>query len=217
MTDPTPLPAPTYRPSPATPPARFVGLAWSSLILGIVGIVSALVLITKSIAMLAAMVGVVLGLIALFGSRKALAGIGVALCALAVALAVLLPSTLVPNVGEPFIGDDTMYTNGKAFTKDTSAMGAATVSDCAISNDYGYTMADATVKVTNTTGSPQSYIVTVNVNDSSGTRVAQTLAVIDSLAAGQSATSPTSGGATAQDAKPGKGTCAVAAVHRSAG
>ena len=215
MTDPTPLSAPTYHPSSAAPPARFVGLAWSSLILGIVGIVSSLVLITESVAMLAAMVGAVLGLISLFGSRKALAGIGVALCALAVALAVLLPSTLVPNVGKPLIGNDTMYTHGKEFTNDPSSIGAATVSDCKISSDYGFTTTDATVKVTNTTGSPQSYIVTVNVNDSSGTRVAQTIAVIDSLAAGQSATSPTSGGA-AQDAKSGNATCAVATVHRSA-
>ena len=216
MTDPTALPAPTYQPPPATPLARFVGLAWSSLILGIVGIVSSLVLITKSVAMLAAIVGVVLGLIALFGSRKALAGIGVALCALAVTLVVLLPSILVPNVGKPFIGSGAMYTNGKEFANDPSAMSAATVSDCEISSDHGFTMADATVKVTNSTDSPQSYIVTINVNDSSGTRVAQTLAVIDSLAAGQSGVSP-AGGPMAQDAMPGKATCVVAAVHRSEG
>ncbi len=215
MTDPTPLPAPTYQPSSAAPPARFVGLAWSSLILGIVGVVSSLVLITESVAMLAAMVGVVLGLIALFGSRKALAGIGVALCALAVSLAVLLPSTLVPNVGKPLIGDDTMYTNGKAYTRDPAAIGAAAVSNCEVVSEYGFIGTDGTLRLTNTTSEPQSYIVTVNVSDSSGTRVAQTHAFIDSLAAGQSATSPIK--TTVQEAEPGKATCVVAAVHRSAG
>jgi hypothetical protein len=49
---------------------------------------------------------------------------------------VLLPSTLVPNVGKPLIGDDTMYTNGKEFANDPSAMGAATVSDCEISRIF---------------------------------------------------------------------------------
>jgi hypothetical protein len=217
VTDPTALPAPTYQPPPATPLARFVGLAWSSLILGIVGIVSSLVLITKSVAMLAAIVGVVLGSIALFGSRKALAGIGVALCALAVTLAVLIPSTLVTNVGKPLIGDDTMYANGKAYTRDPAAIGTATVSGCEVVSGYGFIGTDGTVRATNTTSEPQSYIVTGNVNDSSGTRVAQAHAFIDSLAAGQSSTSSLARGAMAQDAKPGKATCVVAAVHRSEG
>jgi hypothetical protein len=49
---------------------KFVGLAWSSLILGIVGVVFSPLPIINNISALIAVVGIVLAGIALFGSRK---------------------------------------------------------------------------------------------------------------------------------------------------
>lgn len=89
MTSPNQPPAPPHQLAPAAPPPRFVGLAWSSVILGIVGIVFSPLPIINNISALVAVVGIVLALIALFGSRRALAGIGVGLCVLAVVFTVL--------------------------------------------------------------------------------------------------------------------------------
>ncbi len=88
MTSPAPPPAPSYPPPLAAPPARFVGLAWSSLILGIIGIAFSPLPIINNISALVAVVGIILGLIALFGSRKGLALIGIGLRVLAVVFTV---------------------------------------------------------------------------------------------------------------------------------
>ncbi len=78
------------------PRSRFVGLAWASLILGIVGVMLSAVPILNALTMLGAIVGVVLGGIALFGSRKRLAAIGTVSCVLAVVFTVSSPAT-APN------------------------------------------------------------------------------------------------------------------------
>lgn len=97
-TAPQPLCAP---PVPtAAAPVRFSGLAWSSLILGIVGVVFSAVPILDIITMLAAIVGIVLGGIALFGFRKILAASGVVLCVLAVVFTALVMNTLSTAVGK---------------------------------------------------------------------------------------------------------------------
>lgn len=68
--------------------SRCVGLAWGSLILGIVGVMLSAVPILNALTMLGAIVGVVLGGIALFGSRKRLAALGTVSCVLAVVFTV---------------------------------------------------------------------------------------------------------------------------------
>lgn len=68
----------------ADAPPKFVGLAWSSLILGIVGLVFSPLPIVNNISALVAVVGIVLAFIAVFGSRTWLALIGGGLCVLAV-------------------------------------------------------------------------------------------------------------------------------------
>lgn len=73
----------------AVQPPRFAQLAWSSLILGIVGVVGSPLLIFNNLTAIAAFVGIVLGIIALFGTRKVLAAIGVVLCVLAIVFTVL--------------------------------------------------------------------------------------------------------------------------------
>lgn len=73
----------TTAPTVIAAPERFTRLAWTSLILGIIGVAFAVVPILDIMTMLGAIVGIVLGVVALFGSRKVLAGIGAALCLLA--------------------------------------------------------------------------------------------------------------------------------------
>lgn len=79
-------------------PGKFVGLAWSSLILGIVGLVGSPVIIFNNITAIAAGVGLILGIIALFGSKKIVAGIGVVLCVAAVAVTVVVQQNAVEEL-----------------------------------------------------------------------------------------------------------------------
>jgi len=79
---PQPMP---YAPPPTT---RFGALAWTALILGIVGVVGSPVLFLNNLTAVVAFVGLVLGIIALFGSKKILAAIGVVLCVAGVAITV---------------------------------------------------------------------------------------------------------------------------------
>src|ERR687894_3295624 len=54
------------------PRSRFVGLAWASLILGIVGVMCSAVPLLNAVTMLGAIVGLVLGGAGLFGFLKRL-------------------------------------------------------------------------------------------------------------------------------------------------
>src|ERR671916_1164312 len=76
------------------PRPRFVGLAWASLILGIVGVMCSAVPLLNAVTMLGAIVGLVLGGTGLFGFRKRLAAIGTVSCALAVVFTVSSPATV---------------------------------------------------------------------------------------------------------------------------
>jgi hypothetical protein len=101
ITPPSPTGPPLYTPpAPIVTPAKFSGLAWSSLILGIIGVVFSAVPIFDVVTMLAAIVGIVLGGIALFGSRKILAASGVALCVLAVVFTALVMNSFSSTVGK---------------------------------------------------------------------------------------------------------------------
>lgn len=83
-------------------PARtkFSGLAWTALILGIVGLVGSPVIILNNVTAIAAGVGVILGLIAVFGSKKVLAVIGTALCIGAIAVTVAVQNAAVAELNE---------------------------------------------------------------------------------------------------------------------
>lgn len=74
---------------------KFSGLAWSALILGIVGLVGSPVIIFNNVTAIAAGVGLVLGLIAFFGNRKAVASIGVVLCVAALVATVAVQKAAV--------------------------------------------------------------------------------------------------------------------------
>jgi hypothetical protein len=97
MTYPT---QPAYAPPPVAPPkpARFGALAWTALILGIVGVVCSWVIFLNILTAIAAFVGIVLGVIALFGTRKVLAIIGVVLCVVAITFTVMAQQAAVEEL-----------------------------------------------------------------------------------------------------------------------
>lgn len=88
---------PVYAPPPVAPqkPTRFGALAWTALILGIVGVVCSWVIFLNNLTAIAAFIGIVLGVIALFGTRKTLAAIGVVLCVAAIVFTVLAQQAAV--------------------------------------------------------------------------------------------------------------------------
>lgn len=104
MTYPTP---PVYAEPPVAPPkpTRFGALAWTSVILGIVGILSSWLIFFNNLTAIAAFVGIVLGVIAVFGTRKILAGVGVVLCVLAIVLTVVAQQAAVEELDKILNGD----------------------------------------------------------------------------------------------------------------
>ena len=103
MTYPT---QPVYAQPPVAPqkPAKFGALAWTALILGIVGVVGSPIIIFNNLTAIAAIVGLVLGVIALFGTRKVLAAIGVVLCVAAISFTVLAQQAAVKELDKIFDG-----------------------------------------------------------------------------------------------------------------
>ncbi|MBP2340067.1 hypothetical protein [Saccharothrix coeruleofusca] len=90
-----------YPPQPAPPkPAKFGALAWTALILGIVGVVGSPIIILNNLTAIVAGVGLVLGVIALFGTRKVLAIIGVVLCVAGIAFTVAAQAAAVKELDE---------------------------------------------------------------------------------------------------------------------
>ncbi len=94
---PQPAYAPPQQPVPPKP-ARFGALAWTAVILGIVGIVGSPIIIFNNVTAVAAVVGLVLGVIALFGTRKVLALIGVVLCIAGIAVTVVVQQAAVEEL-----------------------------------------------------------------------------------------------------------------------
>jgi hypothetical protein len=85
--------------SPAGPRRqRFGALAWSALILGIVGFVGSPIIILNNLTAAGAGVGAVLGVVALFGSRKVLAGIAVVLCIAAIVFTMMAQGAAVAEL-----------------------------------------------------------------------------------------------------------------------
>jgi hypothetical protein len=198
-------PQPQQQQTPAARPAKFVGLAWSSLILGIVGVVFSPLPIINNVSALIAVVGIILALIALFGSRKILAGSGAALCTLAIVFTVAKQNHDVAALD-------------KAFGHDPVAVKDVAVSGCSVTSEYGLASTHATVKITNSTDRTQSYMATISVNDTNGARIGEINTSSNSLAAGQSVTltGVAASGTAGTGAQPGPATCVVTNVNRFA-
>jgi hypothetical protein len=95
---PPPAGVPYPAPAPVRKPAKFTALAWTALILGIVGVVGSPVIFLNNLTAVVAAVGFVLGVIALFGSKKVLAAIGVVLSVLAIVFTVVAQNAAVEDL-----------------------------------------------------------------------------------------------------------------------
>ncbi|MER5265699.1 hypothetical protein ABTZ99_26815 [Actinosynnema sp. NPDC002837] len=81
-------------------PTKFGALAWTALILGIVGIVGSPIIIFNNLTAVVAGVGFVLGFIGLFGTKKIIAVIGVVLCVLGIVFTVMAQQAAVEKLDE---------------------------------------------------------------------------------------------------------------------
>lgn len=198
-------PYPPQQPWPQQPASRFSGLAWTAVILGIIGVVGSPVILLNNLTAVVAAVGVVLGLVALFGTRKVLAAVGVALCVAAITFTVMAQGAAVAKLDQ-------------AFGNDPAAAQDVTVANCAVVSQYGNKSTQATIKVTNPTAVTQTYSITISVNDKAGARIGEINAFSNSLAAGQSATLTglNARGLADDTARPGPASCTVADVNRFA-
>jgi hypothetical protein len=80
--------------------AKFGGLAWTALILGIIGLVGSPIIFLNNATAIVAGVGVVLGIIALFGTKKVLAAIGVALGVVGIIVTVVAQNAAVQGFND---------------------------------------------------------------------------------------------------------------------
>ncbi|MHA6799041.1 hypothetical protein [Bounagaea algeriensis] len=95
-------PPPGYAAPSQLPREKFKGLAWSGLILGIVGVVGSIIPILNNLTAVAAFVGLILAIIGLFGTKKVVAGIGAGLSVLAVVFTVLVQQAFMNQLDESF-------------------------------------------------------------------------------------------------------------------
>jgi hypothetical protein len=74
---------------PLPKPVKLGKMAWSAIILGIIGIVGSIIPILNNLTAIAAVLGGIFGVVALFGSRRIAASIGIVLCTLAIVFTVM--------------------------------------------------------------------------------------------------------------------------------
>ncbi len=109
-------------------PGRFGALAWTALILGIVGVVGSPIIFLNNLTAVAAVVGVVLGVIALFGTRKILATIGVVLCVLGIVFTFVAQNAAVQELDKIINGTTN---EGQVSSGDTGLGTTTTQADAA--------------------------------------------------------------------------------------
>ncbi|MEC3978140.1 hypothetical protein [Amycolatopsis sp. H20-H5] len=95
---PPPVSGPYPTPASVAKPAKFAGLAWTALILGIVGVVGSPIIFLNNLTAVVAGVGLILGIIALFGTKKVLTSIGIVLCILAIVFTVIAQNAAVKKL-----------------------------------------------------------------------------------------------------------------------
>lgn len=206
------------RPAVPAPPifvrrTRFEALAWTALVLGIIGIIAGVagvlvgssILVLKYLTIGLAAVGILLAVIALVGTRKVLAGIGIVLCAGAIVVAMTAQVAASPGSETPLTGDE-------AAAQDVA------VRDCTVVSQDGVTNAEATLEITNHSDQRQSYNITVTVNDQGGPRVGEIHAISTAVEPGQSMvlSGPQASGTVNGRAQPGPADCRVTDVNRLA-
>ena len=139
-----PLPPAPQRTAP--PPAKFGGLAWTALILGIIGVLGSWIPLLNNVTAVAAGVGFVLGVIALFGTKKVLAAIGVVLCVLAIVFTVIAQNAFVKAI------DDAV--NGPSASDAAAAPKVYAVGETATGSKTDITLSKPRTFTTSETASP---------------------------------------------------------------
>jgi hypothetical protein len=109
------------------------------------------------------------------------------------------------------LGKDLQYVN-----HNSGAIGDVVEWDCSVTSKDGVPSARATVKITNKTDRPQSYMATIGVDNASGVRIGEINTVSNSLDPGTSVTMSgmDTSGNPISGAGPGEFTCVVANVNR---
>jgi hypothetical protein len=191
---------------------QFAALAWTALVLGIVGIVAGVagalvgssIVVLKYLTIGLAAVGALLGVVALFGTRKVLAAIGTVLCASAIVVAMTAQVAEAPESDNPLGAD--------AAAQDVA------LRDCALVDQGGTVVAEATIEVTNRTDKRQSYNINVTVNDRGGPRVGEIYAIATAVGPGESVvlSGADATGTINGRAEPGPADCRIARVNRLA-
>ncbi|AIG73781.1 Hypothetical protein AJAP_04295 [Amycolatopsis japonica] len=151
-----PSPVPTAHPVPR--PTKFAGLAWTALILGIVGVVGSPIIFFNNLTAVVAGVGFVLGVIALFGSKKILAAIGVVLCVLAVVFTVIAQGAAVKELNEKLgLPESDKKASGQMYAVGETHRGTAV--DITVSDPKAFTTGEYAAPAQNAKAT--SYQVTV--------------------------------------------------------
>lgn len=109
----------------APEPAKFGALAWTSLILGIIGILGSPIIFLNNLTAIIAALGLILGIIAVFGTKRILALIGIGLCVAGIAITVAVQGNTAEELDKVFnepgsasgeSGDSGQATWGERFT-----------------------------------------------------------------------------------------------------
>ncbi|MPY96831.1 MAG: hypothetical protein GEU97_02330 [Actinophytocola sp.] len=109
----------------APKPTKFGALAWTSLILGLVGILGSPIILLNNLTAIVAALGLILGIIALFGTKRILALIGIGLCVAGIAITVAVQGNTAEELDKAFndpgsasgeSGDSGQATWGERFT-----------------------------------------------------------------------------------------------------
>jgi hypothetical protein len=198
----------------ATAPPRN-GFGITALVLALVGLVFGLMPITGFLALILGALAILFGVLGMARGRRGEAT-NRKMAVISTGLGVLVAVLGIVGIVITFSAVDKLGKDLQNIGNDPVAMEDVTVSDCAVTSEYGLTSTHATVKITNKTDRTQSYLATIGVNDASGARIGEINTVSNSLAAGQSTilSGANATGTAADNAKSGPATCVVANVTR---
>jgi hypothetical protein len=165
--------ADAFRPteSTSTPrPQKFGGLAWATLILGIVGVIGSPVIFLNNVTAVIAGVGFILGVIALFGSKKVLAAIGTVLCVGAITFTIIAQNSVTDDFRDR-LGLPAQDTNASGQTYQVGQTHHGSIVDITIADPQSFTTGNSafpkqnskainyTISVTNHSDKPWSPVL----------------------------------------------------------
>jgi hypothetical protein len=182
-----------------------------ALLLAGIGLLVGLVRLSGFITLILGMLAVLLGLLGALGTRR-----GIATNRTMTVIAAVL------GVGTAALGVWSISTGSRGPAEHRngghvpSAIDDVAIVDCSVISGDGVRAVNATVKITNPTDRPQTYLTTIKINNAKGVRIGRINTVSNALGAGQSVT--VSGMDTSDTAvngtRTGPAKCVVAKVNR---